>query len=82
MCLRLNDLWFDCVFFLQQIAEPYYSRIRNEAYKLLKQCEEGFEHSRDEHDYSVYTGSGGMVTFQSEHNVRQFQLVLSTELIM
>ncbi|XP_078377053.1 lanC-like protein 2 isoform X3 [Oculina patagonica] len=43
-----------------KIAEPYYSKIRNEAYKLLRQCEEGFDHTRDEHDCSVYTGTGGM----------------------
>lgn len=42
-----------------QIVEPYYSRIRAETHKLLKQCEEGFEHSRDDHDCSVYTGAGG-----------------------
>ena len=50
------------LFFLQQIVDPYYSRIRNEAYKLLKLCEEGFELTRDERDCSVYTGTGGKVT--------------------
>lgn len=49
------------LYFLLQIVEPYNSRIRNEAYKLLKQCEEGFEHTRDEHDCSVYTGTGGNI---------------------
>lgn len=49
-------------YFVVQIVEPYYSRIRNEAYKLLRQCEEGFEHTRDEHDCSVYTGTGGRIT--------------------
>jgi len=43
-----------------KIAEPYYSRLKDETHKLLKQCEEGFEQCRDDHGYSVYTGSGGM----------------------
>ena len=58
--MPLNYLWFVSLFFLQQIVEPLNSRIRSEAYKLLKQCEEGFEHTKDAHDCSVYTGSGGI----------------------
>ena len=46
--------------FLQQIVEPLNSRIRNEAHKLFKQCEEGFEHTKGERDCSVYTGTGGI----------------------
>ena len=45
-----------------QIVEPYYSKIRNKASKLLKKCEEGFEHTRDDRDCSVYTGTGGRIT--------------------
>ena len=45
-----------------QIAEPYYTKLKDETYKLLKQCEAGFDRSRDDHDYSVYTGSGGRIT--------------------
>ncbi|CAH3188626.1 unnamed protein product [Porites evermanni] len=43
-----------------KIAEPFLSRLKEETYKLLKQCEEGFQYTRDDRDYSVYTGSGGM----------------------
>ena len=45
-----------------QIVEPFFSRLKDETFKLLTQCEEGFEHSRDDNDYSVYTGSGGWLT--------------------
>lgn len=43
-----------------KIAEPHYSRLKDEIIKLLRLCEEGFKQSRDDHDYSVYTGTGGM----------------------
>lgn len=43
-----------------KIAEPHYSSFKEKTVKLLKQCEEGVKRSRDDHDYSVYTGSGGM----------------------
>ncbi|XP_073235218.1 lanC-like protein 2 [Porites lutea] len=43
-----------------KIVEPFLSRLKDETYKLLKQCEEGFQYTRDDRDYSVYTGSGGM----------------------
>lgn len=65
MSCGLCFLFFFFVF-LQQIVDPYYSRIRNEAYKLLKQCEEGFEHTRDERDCSVYTGTGGKLGYSIE----------------
>lgn len=54
--------------FLRQIVEPLNSRIRNQAYKLLKQCEEGFEHAKDERDCSVYTGTGGIKVTLFIHN--------------
>ena len=43
-----------------QIAEPHYSRLKDEIIKLLRLCEDGFKQSRDDRDYSVYTGTGGM----------------------
>ena len=49
----------DCLHVSLQIAEPFLSRLKDETYKLLKQCEEGFQYTRDDRDYSVYTGSGG-----------------------
>lgn len=42
-----------------KIAEPLYSSFKEKTVKLLKQCEEGVKRSRDDRDYSVYTGSGG-----------------------
>ena len=50
---------YDCLHVSLQIAEPFLSRLKDETYKLLKQCEEGFQYTRDDRDYSVYTGSGG-----------------------
>lgn len=50
---------YDCLQLSLQIAEPFLSRLKDETYKLLKQCEEGFQYARDDRDYSVYTGSGG-----------------------
>ena len=52
---------YDCLHVSLQIAEPFLSRLKDETYKLLKQCEEGFQYTRDDRDYSVYTGSGGRV---------------------
>ena len=52
---------YDCLHVSLQIVEPFLSRLKDETYKLLKQCEEGFQYTRDDRDYSVYTGSGGRV---------------------
>jgi len=51
-----------------QIAEPFLSRLKDETYKLLKQCEEGFQYTRDDRDYSVYTGSGGTLILILRHS--------------
>jgi hypothetical protein len=48
--------------FIYQLDEPFYSKLKQETLKLLARFEEGFEDERDDHDYSVYTGTGGKPT--------------------
>ncbi|XP_031565213.1 lanC-like protein 2 [Actinia tenebrosa] len=43
-----------------QLNEPFYTRLKQGTLKLLSRFEEGFEDERNDHDYSVYTGTGGV----------------------
>ncbi|KAK3715496.1 hypothetical protein QZH41_002230 [Actinostola sp. cb2023] len=54
----MNDKIYHCQ--LLQLQEPFYTKLKQETLTLLARFEEGFEEERDDHDYSVYTGTGGV----------------------
>jgi len=50
----------DIHFAFIQLHEPVYSKLKEEVLRMLGIFERGFEEERDDHNYSVYTGTGGL----------------------